>query len=466
MSTVYLFADSNLFLHYKPLHEIDWSKLGDFDEIEVVVCPTVQREIDVLKDRREGRRSDRARRAASTLLEIAQHGPKKYRTASPRVTLNLYGTSQPKQDLANELDYSQNDDRIIGHLAQFKDENPSADARLLTRDSGPVLRAITLCLPYAVIPDDWRLAPEPDLRDREIQELKRQLGELQTQEPRFHFSCDQQVDERSGRIEIAYERFRPLTEVERGDLLEDLLEEYPRTASMRRRISAQAIAEFEERDHPQWVSECQEYMEVVHSIVQLEHFPELRFTIQNTGSRPATNVLVDIRTCGNFGLTAPLTELKSLELLPLERPIPPPQPQPPRNFSTILSNLAGFDNSTLPNVDFTQHLREQEDIEYATDIKIEPQASMELTCGLWRHSLEPKEFTVRIVPHTTETPITGEVICTVHADNLTKPSRFKFVITVSPGRHPDSMYSLEQALRIRLAASRWFKTPHPNEANR
>ena len=28
MSTVYLFADSNLFLHYKPLHEIDWSKLS------------------------------------------------------------------------------------------------------------------------------------------------------------------------------------------------------------------------------------------------------------------------------------------------------------------------------------------------------------------------------------------------------------------------------------------------------
>ena len=276
MSTVYLFADSNLFLHYKPLHEIDWSKLGDFDEIEVVVCPTVQREIDALKDRREGRRSDRARKAASTLLEIAQHGPKKCRTASPRVMLNLYGTSQPKQDLANQLDYSQNDDRIIGHLAQFKEENPSADARLMTRDSGPVLRAITLCLPYAIIPDDWRLAPEPDARDRKIEELTRQLGELQTQEPKFHFSCDQQADERLGHVEIVYESFRPLTLSERDQMLERLLVLYPRTVIKRNRISAQAIAEFEERDHPDWISECEKYMEVVHSIVQLEHCPELR----------------------------------------------------------------------------------------------------------------------------------------------------------------------------------------------
>ena len=453
MSTVYLFADSNLFLHYKPLHEIDWSKLGDFDEIEVVVCPTVQREIDALKDRREGRRSDRARRAASTLLEIAQHGPKKHRAASPRVTLNLYGTSQPKQGLANQLDYSQNDDRIIGHLAQFKDENPSADARLLTRDSGPVLRAITLRIPYAIIPDDWRLAPEPDARDRKIEELTRQLGELQTQEPKFYFSCDQQANERAGHVEIAYESFRPLTKPERDQLLERLLVLYPQTVVKRNRISDQAIAEFEERDHPDWISECQKYMEVVHSIVQLEHCPELRLTIQNIGSRPATNALVDIRVSGDFSLTAPITELRSFGLIPvMERPIPPSQPQPPPSLSTIINDLNRVNNLTLPDLDFARRLRDQEDFDYAADVKLETEASIGLTCGLWRHSLEPKEFTVRMVPNTTESPITGEVTCTVHADNLTKPAMFKLVVTLSPDCQP----TLVPALR-------WFTTPHHNE---
>ena len=214
MPTLYLFADSNLFLHYKPLHQIEWSQIGGFDVVEVVVCRTVQREIDALKDGREGRRTDRARRAASIFLEIAQNGPQERRAASPRVVLSLYGTSQPKADLGEQLDYSQNDDRIIGHLAQFREENPLADARLLTRDSGPVLTAGSLGIPCVVIPDEWRLASEPDDRERNIQELTRQLQELQAQEPEFQFSCEQQSDERPAHVEIVYEAFQPLTETE------------------------------------------------------------------------------------------------------------------------------------------------------------------------------------------------------------------------------------------------------------
>ena len=144
MPTLCLFADTNLFLHYKALDQIDWSKVGDFDAIEIVVCPPVQREIDDLKDGRQGRRSERARKTASMLMKIAEHGPQQQRAASPCVMLDLDVTSQPKQGLADWLDYGQNDDCIIGHLAQFREDNSSADAHLLTRDSGPVLKAKTL----------------------------------------------------------------------------------------------------------------------------------------------------------------------------------------------------------------------------------------------------------------------------------------------------------------------------------
>ena len=60
MATLYLFADTNLFLHYKPLHEIDWLLLGDFDDIEIIVCRTVLQKIDVLKDGRDGKPQQRA----------------------------------------------------------------------------------------------------------------------------------------------------------------------------------------------------------------------------------------------------------------------------------------------------------------------------------------------------------------------------------------------------------------------
>ena len=453
MPTIYLFADSNLFLHYKPLDQIDWSRFGDFDHIEVVVCPTVQREIDALKDGRGGRRSRRARKAASIFLKIAQHGPQEHRVASPSVTLNLYGTSQPKQDLADQLDYSQNDHRIIGHLAQFRADNPLADARLLTGDSGPVLTARTLDIPCESTPDDWRLAPEPDDRDRKIQELTRQLGELQAQEPEFHFSCDQQSDAGQGHVEIAYHAFGPLEETERVHLLERLQNLYPPTVVRRDGIPTDAISKYEEQDYPAWISQCQEYLGLVNRIVQHEHCPELTVTIQNSGSRPATNALVEIRASGNFSLTTPMSELKEFELIPImERPRPPDQPQPRASISTILNSLTESSRMALPNLNFVSRFQDHEDFEYTADPQLATEPSIALTCDLWRHSLEPKEFTVRLVPATTDNPITGEITCTVHADNLTKPATFKLVVTLSPAYRPTLVPALQ-----------WFITPHPDE---
>ena len=453
MPTLYLFADSNLFLHYKPLHQIEWSQIGGFDDVEVVVCRTVQREIDALKDGREGRRTDRARRAASIFLEIAQNGPQERRAASPHVVLSLYGTSQPKADLGEQLDYSQNDDRIIGHLAQFREENPLADARLLTRDSGPVLTARSLGIPCVVIPDEWRLASEPDDRERNIQELTRQLQELQAQEPGFHFSCEQQSDERPAHVEIVYEAFQPLTKTERDKLLERLLDLYPPSVVNRTRISAQDIADYEERDHPAWIAECEKYMKLVNIVVQLERCPELTMTIQNTGSRPATNVLVDIRASGNFGLTAPMTELRNYRLIPvMERPKPPAQPEPPRGLSAMINDINRLDRLTHHDLSFSPHFQDQEDFEYTAEPKLETAPSISLKCGLWRHSLEPKDFTVRLVPPHNESRITGQITCTVHADNLTKPATFKLVVTLSPEHSP-----------ILDPAIQWFTSPHPNE---
>ena len=453
MATTYFFADTNLFLHYKPLREVDWRLLGHFDDVEVVVCRTVQREIDELKGGREGRRSRRARRAASIFLKIVQHGPQQEKANSPRVLLSMYERSLPSKDLDDQLDYTKNDDCIIGFLAQFKAENPSADVRLLTGDSGPVHTAINLNLPYAITPNAWRLPPEPDERDRKIEQLTQQVKELQTQEPEFDFLCDQLLGPRSGHVEITYEAFQPLTSRERDQLLERLQNRYPPNVVSPTRVSTKVVSEYEDRDYPAWISECQKWMDYVHGIVQLEHCPELTVSIQNKGSRPATNALIEIRASKDLGLTAPMTELRECGLIPvMERPKPPDQPQPQASWPTMINDLTGLSSLALPELDFARHFRDQEDFEYAADVKLDIEPSVVLTCGLWRHSLEPKKFTVRLVPANFDSPITGEISCTVHADNLTKPATFKLIVTLSPDYRP-----------ILGPAFEWFTIPHPDE---
>ena len=453
MTTLYLFADTNLFLQYKPLHEIDWCQLGDFADIEIVVCRTVLQEIDALKDGREGRRSSRARRAASTFREIAESGPQEQKAASGRVVLSLYTTLLPKKDLDGPLDYRQPDQRLIGYLAQYMDDYPSADVRLLTGDGGPILTAQMLDMPYESLHDDWRLPPERDDKDREIARLTQQLEVLQVQEPKFEFSSGNQSSGRRGHVEITYDAFRPLTSIERDRLLKRLQNRYPPAAVNRNQIPARVISEYERRNYPAWISECQKYMDLVHSIVQLEQCPELTVTIQNIGSRPATNTLVEIRASENLRLTTPTAVLRDFGLVPvMERPKPPAQPQPEAGLSAILDGLINRSNVVFPDLDFPTHFQSQEDFQYTAEPKLETEPSIGFTCGLWRHSLGPKEFTVRLVPACFDDAITGEVICTVHADNLTIPATFKLVVKLSPNYHP-----------VLEPASKWFTTPHPNE---
>ncbi len=453
MPTLYLFADSNLFLHYKPFHEIDWSALGPVDRIEIVVCRTVQTEIDSLKHGRDGRRSDRARRAARTFLQIAQHGPIEQRAESPQVVVSLYAEPLPNPDLADRLDYSRNDDSIIGHLAQFKEYNPTFDVRLLTRDSGPVLTANSLDIPYVVARDEWLLDLEPDDKDRKIQELTLQVQALRAREPDFDFSYNRQPTNRLGHVEIHYETFERLNDAEQAQLLQRLQTLHLPTVIDRDRISQQSIEEYEQRDHPAWISRCQEWMQYVHAVVQLERCPEFTISIQNVGTSPATNALVDIRAGGNFQLTAATDALRNMGLFPvMERPTPPAQPQPPPSWSAIWRNTTAFDQFALPKLDLPPLIRDQEDFDYAAEPTLEPETSIRFTCGLWRHSLEPKQFIVRIVPEDFSHRITGEITCTVHAENLAKPAQFKLVVTLSPENRP----TLQPALG-------WFTTPHPDE---
>ena len=165
------------------------------------------------------------------------------------------------------------------------------------------------------------------------------------------------------------------------------------------------------------------------------------------------HTLIEIRASENIGLTAPMTELRECGLtLVMERPKPPLPPGTRLSRPHIFNNLTGLSGMALPDFDVARHLQDQEDFEYASDVKLEIEPLVVLTCGLWRHSLEPRELTVRLVPEKFDSPIKGQITCTVHADNLTKPAMFKLIVTLSPDYRP----ALEPAFG-------WFTTPHPDE---
>lgn len=69
---LYLFPDTNVFIQCRPLEDLDWSEWTDFDEVHLLVCRTVQREIDHQKNRGNDRVGRRARKVSSLFRDIVQ----------------------------------------------------------------------------------------------------------------------------------------------------------------------------------------------------------------------------------------------------------------------------------------------------------------------------------------------------------------------------------------------------------
>jgi predicted ribonuclease YlaK len=160
---LYLFPDTNLFIQCRALDQLGWMVWKEFDEVHLIVSRPVQSEIDHQKNRGNDRLRRRARTASSLLREIILGGAgyRLVRDADPTVKLFIRQDLKPNPDLSDSLDYqNEPDDRLVGTAHAFIQQNPRAEVRILTHDTGPMASARMVGLPVEPIPDEWLVPPE------------------------------------------------------------------------------------------------------------------------------------------------------------------------------------------------------------------------------------------------------------------------------------------------------------------
>src|SRR5690349_17663612 len=133
--TLYLLADTNLFLQARPLKDLDWSRFGS-PVIEIVISRPVQAELDQQK-KAPGRVGKRAR-DANTLLRALLDGPQEVHAMNPAVHVVLRDELRVDPTLDDELDYAERDDQLVGIAAGFAKTKPTGAVRVLTHDNGPM----------------------------------------------------------------------------------------------------------------------------------------------------------------------------------------------------------------------------------------------------------------------------------------------------------------------------------------
>lgn len=99
-----LFPDTNFFLQCQTPSDIPWRDVTADDEIRLMVCRTVQGEIDRFKGDGKGRRSDRARRVSSYFARAINDGRLLFlRESSPQMTIELSPPHSPIPCLSGRL---------------------------------------------------------------------------------------------------------------------------------------------------------------------------------------------------------------------------------------------------------------------------------------------------------------------------------------------------------------------------
>lgn len=122
----YVFLDANIFIHFQMFDEVDWSKALDVTSVQLVLAPSVFRELDKFKeDPTNVPRRDRVRavlRKLRTLLG-AHHesGAAQVRSGVTVAVLPL----EPQVDWSSlHLDQTISDDRLLASMSEFAAAHP------------------------------------------------------------------------------------------------------------------------------------------------------------------------------------------------------------------------------------------------------------------------------------------------------------------------------------------------------
>jgi PIN domain len=185
--TVVVFLDTMIFLHCRPVREIDWCAEVAASEVRIVVPRITIRELDKHKNSHPSAKvKKRAGEIARWLVSCHETSPSEVR---PNVTLEFQGLTPAFDFEAAQLDRTQNDDQLIASMLTFRASDATTRLVLVSQDAGPRMTATDCGLGAIALSDQWRLAPEQDPVIKENEQLRAELKALQSAQPklRVHF---------------------------------------------------------------------------------------------------------------------------------------------------------------------------------------------------------------------------------------------------------------------------------------
>lgn len=379
-----IFPDTNVFLQCRSLHELPWEELGQFDKLTVLIADQVTREIDDLKSNGNSRRAQRARGTNSLFRKMLDDPNKcvsfvrRGKQVEVRFAPGLPVGWQPPQ----ALDRQRPDDCLLEEALAYLQSHHST--MLLSADTGAEVKSERLKLPFIRVPDDWRLAPESDERDKELAALRLEITSLKSREPEISISC-LDLAGTCERISAKVPLYAPLSRDELATLKTQLRSRHPPATRIDDPALPKAINELErsmrafagfdligvseedkqkyEKDYANWETTTLKQLDRLPALLNIKHrWKQFHIHVQNEGTASADHLLLEITLFGGVRLCIategaddphPYALSQSVSDAP-EIPTPPETPRPMTGMEKALRGMTNHDidsNFFLPNRD-------------------------------------------------------------------------------------------------------------------
>lgn len=462
-----IFPDTNLFIHFRDLRELEWSDVTSDPTVTLIAGRTVQKELQKKRHELRGRSQDRARRYAKALGDIVVAGaPELLRDAGPRLVLDYVarpvGWTAPR-DLAEGW----GDDQLVADALAYRVQHPDASIAVLSDDAEVMAVAHAHNIAVLRPPTRWELPTEATTEQREIARLTREVSDLKRRGPAVDCALTHADAEIKNFLSLIITRRDALTETE----IETVLARPTAARPLATQFDTPHGSDPDAYDPPsektiaaytgayeRWRAELRAEIERrgQRSKIAVARV-SLTLTVQNLGVEPAENMRVVIQASDGLKLYEP-TETAPPPLEPAAFRDPPRPPRPTRKRvpgqGFDLSELEGLEDyedpsarrrSAFEQVIAQSHtMRDLDSLSRHTLMPIRPISAeprdpqafyrrmphenrkggsyWDYECESFPHLADPEPFEFDVVAMLAEDgPITGEIGVRVTANNLRTP---------------------------------------------
>jgi rRNA-processing protein FCF1 len=361
-------VDTNLFLHYKRPDQLNWKALQSAN-VELVIMAVVIRELEKVKN--FGSSSRLKTRAADSITWLSKLMDKGFEVEL-RTGLRLkFQTTEPIINFADHsLIRELQDDVLIAGLINLTKTTPGRPV-LATADLGVKSKARQRDFEVFAPLETDRLPEEPDFRDKELLELRKENLQLKNRQPRLKIAFANRTTRLDVLPSTAHPRPAPLT-------LDAIKQQYPLLEKGTSIIDGGALQQlvnvlnvipesrrgsYNEKLHKFYYDHAK-YLDRVEKLQTMaECRVELQFLLVNEGTAPATDI--------DVVLTFPEGAFVFKDLKLMHEPKPPVPPEKP---ISALVGAAILDSqhrniSELPRFSVPPGLFPQQVLNWSVEVK-------------------------------------------------------------------------------------------------